>query len=84
VFGKGDTFWTYQPSTTTSAVKLKPFEIHNDCGQVSIQKRWSLIQQETNKYFGLIQTVQRRSKSGISVIDKEEAIAKRDEKKRQE
>jgi hypothetical protein len=49
--------------------QLKPFKIHSNHGQVSIQKRWSLIQQETNKFCGAIETVQRRPKSGTGVID---------------
>jgi hypothetical protein len=37
--------------------QLKPFKIHSNRGQVSIQKQWFLIQQETNKFCGAIEHV---------------------------
>jgi hypothetical protein len=40
--------------------QLKTFKIHSDHGQVSIQKRWSLIQQETNKFCGAIEALRCR------------------------
>jgi hypothetical protein len=49
--------------------QLKPFKIHSDRGQVSIQNRWSLIQMETNKFCGAIEHVLGRRESGVGVAD---------------
>jgi hypothetical protein len=37
--------------------QLKPFKIHSDLGQFSIQKSWALTQLKTNKFCGAIENV---------------------------
>jgi hypothetical protein len=59
---KGKAYWRRVTVDYHERQQLKPFKIHSDYGEVSIQKRWSLIQQETNKFC-------RRPKSGTDVIE---------------
>jgi hypothetical protein len=47
---KGKAYWKRVTVDYHERRQLKPFKIHSDRGQVSIQKRWSLIQMETNKF----------------------------------
>jgi hypothetical protein len=47
---KGKAYWRRVTVDYHESPQFKPFKIHSDYGQVSIQKRWSLIQQETNKF----------------------------------
>jgi hypothetical protein len=51
IFGaeqKGKAYWKRMTVDYHEHLQIKPLKIHSDHGQVSIQKRWSLIQQETN------------------------------------
>jgi hypothetical protein len=66
---KGKAYWRRVNVDYHEHRQLKPFKIHSDHDQVSIQKRWSLIQQETNKFCGAIEGVQHRPLSGTSMID---------------
>jgi hypothetical protein len=57
---KGKAYWRRVTIDYHGRQQLKPFKIHNDRGQVSIQKRWSFIQLETNKFCTAIEAVLRR------------------------
>jgi hypothetical protein len=54
---KGKSYWKRVTVDYHEQRQLKPFNIHSDRGQVSIQKRWSLIQMETNKFCGAIERI---------------------------
>jgi hypothetical protein len=54
---KGKAYWKRVTVDYHERRQLKSFKIHSDRGQVSIQKRWSLIQQETNKFCGAIEHI---------------------------
>jgi hypothetical protein len=57
---KGRSYWKRVTVDYHEWRQLKPFKIHSDGGQVFIQKRWSLIQQDTNKFCGAIEHVVNR------------------------
>jgi hypothetical protein len=52
-----------------SAGYLSPFRMHSYGGQLSIQKSWSCIQQETNKFYTTTDHVVSRPASGLGVDD---------------
>jgi hypothetical protein len=66
---KGKAYWMRVTVDYHERRQLKPFKIQSDRGQVSIQKTWSLIKLETNKFCDAIEVVLRRPKSATSVID---------------
>jgi hypothetical protein len=66
---KGKAYWKRVTIDYHERRQLKPFKIHSDRGQLSIQKRWSLIQMETNKFYGAIEHALGRQESGVGVTD---------------
>jgi hypothetical protein len=66
---KSKAYWKRVTVDYHERQKLKTLKIHSDRGQVSIQKRWSLIQQETNNFCGAIEAVQCQPQSGVGVIE---------------
>jgi hypothetical protein len=66
---KGKAYWKRVSVDYHEWRQLKPFKIHSDHGQVSIQKRWSLIQMETNKFCGAIEHVLGHRESDVGVAD---------------
>jgi hypothetical protein len=64
---KGKAYWKRVTVDYHERRQLKPFKIHSDRGQVFIHKRWSLIQQDTNKLCPtLTQERHRRDRHGMS------------------
>jgi hypothetical protein len=66
---KGRAYWKRVTVDYNERRQLNTFKIHSDRGQVSIQKQWSLIQQETNKFCGAIEHVVNRRESGVGGTD---------------
>jgi hypothetical protein len=66
---KGRAYWKRVTVDYHERRQLKPFKIHGERGQVSIQKRWSLIQQETNKFCGATEHVVNRRESGVGIAN---------------
>jgi hypothetical protein len=66
---KGKACWKRVTVDYHERRQLKPFKIHSDRGQVSIQKRWSLVQQDTNKFCDAIEHVVNRRESGVGIAD---------------
>jgi hypothetical protein len=66
---KGKAYWKRVTVDYHQQRQLKPFKIHSDRGQVSIQKWWSLIQMDTNKFCGAIEHVLGRRESGVGIAD---------------
>ncbi|KAE8817737.1 putative DBINO protein [Hordeum vulgare] len=76
---KGLVFWTRVHKTFHGRKMFEPYQITSDRGITSIQKRWLFIQQESNKYYAALESIEARPVSGLGIGD----MDMRDEKKRQ-